>query len=91
MKANRRVYFHNGKPPFYLLPMALLLGIVIFSVLAIFGFFIGIVISAAMLIFGIIRFFSSDKKRKTRKMSQDGRTVILEEDEYKILKNEKKP
>ena len=91
MNPNRKIFFYQGKPPAYILPLVLLIGIVIFAILAVFGFFLGIAIGAVVLVFGIIRLFSSFNKKKTRKtIDENGRTtVILDKEDYEIIENGK--
>ncbi len=91
MNPNRKIFFYRGKPPVYLFPLVLLLGIVILAILAVFGFFLGIVIGAAALVFGVLRLFSSFNKKKPRKtIEENGRTtVILDKEDFEVIENKK--
>ncbi len=91
MNPNRKIYFYQGKPPAYLLPLILLLGIVVFAILAVFGFFLGIAAGVVLIIFGILRLFSSNTKKKVRTVDEDGRTtIILDKEDYEVIEKGKK-
>ena len=91
MNPNRKIYFYQGKPPAYLLPLILLLGIVVFAILAVFGFFLGIAVGVVLIIFGILRLFSSKNKKKVRTVDEDGRTtIILDKEDYEVIEKGKK-
>ncbi len=92
MNPNRKTIFYQGKPPAYLLPVILILGILVFAILAVFGFFLGIAVGAAILVFGVLRFFSSFKKKKVRTVEENGRTtIILEKEDYQVIEKGEKP
>lgn len=91
MSPDRKTFFYQGKPPAYLLPVILILGILVFAILAVFGFFLGIAVGAAILVFGALRFFSSFKKKKVRTVEEDGRTtIILDKEDYKVIEKGEK-
>lgn len=92
MNPNRKVFFYQGKPPVYLLPLILLLGIFIFAILAVFGFFIGIAIGAAIIVFGVLRLLSSfNKKKRRRTIEENGRTtVILDKEDFEVIEKKEK-
>ena len=86
MDPNRKIFFYQGKPPAYLLPLILILGVLVFAVLAVFGFFLGIAIGAVIIVFGIARLFSSFRKKKPRTIDENGRTtIILDREDYEVI------
>ena len=90
MNTNRKIYFYQGKkPPFYFFPLALLLVVLVVTILAVFGLFIGIVAGAFIVIFSVLRLFSSIGKKKVRKTENGGTTIILEEGDYEVIEKEK--
>ena len=91
MNPNRKIYFYQGKPPAYLIPLILFLGIVVFAILAVFGFFLGIAVGVALIIFGIVRLFSSRSKNKVPTVDADGRTtIILDKEDYEVIEKKRK-
>jgi len=91
MDPNRKVFFYQGKPPAYLLPLLIVLGVLVFTVLAVFGLFVGIAIGALVIVLGIARLFSSFKKKKPRTINENGRTtIILDEEDFEVIEKGKK-
>ena len=91
MNPKPKMYFYQGKEPVYLIPLVLLLGIVVFVILAVFGFFLGIAVGVALIIFGVIRLFSSSSKKKFRTIEEDGRTtIVLDKEDYEVIERGKK-
>ncbi len=97
MNYNRKMYFYRGggsqgKPPIFFLPLALIIGLVLFALLAIFGLVIGIVIGIAVIVFGAMRFLSSfgKKKKVVNTVEENGRTtIILDRQDYEIIEKKK--
>lgn len=91
MDPNRKVFFYQGKPPVYLLPLLIVLGVLVFTVLAVFGLFVGIAIGALVIVLGIARLLSSFKKKKPRTINENGRTtIILDEEDFEVIEKGKK-
>ena len=96
MKSDNKLIFYKGKLPFYAIPLAILIGIVVLSLLVFFGLIIGIAVGVVILVLGALRFISTlsgDNKRNKRVESQPENietTIILEEQDYEILKKEDK-
>jgi len=91
MNPRPKIYFYQGKPPVYLIPLILLLGIVVLAILLLFGFFLGIAVGVALIIFGVMRLFSSNSKKKFRTVDQNGRTtIILDKEDYEVIEKGKK-
>jgi len=88
MNADTKIYFYKGKLPFYFFPLVLL-GLIAFSLLALVGLFIGIVIGAVAIGFLVLRYFFSSKKTGTKRVEDDGRTVVLREDEYEVIEKKR--
>ncbi|HML94405.1 MAG TPA: DUF308 domain-containing protein [Thermodesulfobacteriota bacterium] len=96
MNPNRRIFFYQGgsqgKPPAYLLPLAIIIGLALFALLAIFGLVIGIAIGIAVIVFGAARFVSSfgKKKKKVHTTQENGRTtIILDTEDYEVIEKKK--
>ncbi len=89
MNSRNSIHIYKGKAPFYALPVALILGLVVFGILAIFGLFIGIIAGALFVLFGVLRLFSGFGKKKQRRVEDDGTTIVLEEKDYKVIDIEK--
>lgn len=91
MDPKRKIFFYQGKPPAYLLPLLIVLGVLVFTVLAVFGLFVGIAIGALVIVLGIARLFSSFKKKKPRTINENGRTtIILDEEDFEVIEKGKK-
>ncbi len=88
MDTNLKIYFYKGKPPFYSFPLVLL-GFIAFSLLALVGLFIGVVIGAVAIGFLALRYFLSSKKTGTKRVEDNGRTIVLREDEYEVIEKRK--
>lgn len=90
MNRRPKIFFYQGKPPAYLIPLVILLAIVVFAVLAVFGLFIGIAVGIAMIIFGVMRLFSPGGKNKYRTIDENGRTtIVLEKEDYEVIEKGK--
>jgi uncharacterized membrane protein HdeD (DUF308 family) len=97
MNYNRKMYFYRGggsqgKPPIFFLPLALIIGLVLFALLAVFGLVIGILIGIAVIVFGAMRFLSSfgKKKKVANTTRENGRTtIILDRQDYEIIEKKK--
>ena len=96
MNYNRKIYFYRGgsqgKPPVFFLPLALIIGLILFALLAVFGLVIGIVIGIAVIVFGAMRFLSSfgKKKKVVNATQENGRTtIILDRQDYEIIEKKK--
>jgi MFS superfamily sulfate permease-like transporter len=91
MNPRPKIYFYQGKPPAYLIPLVILLVIVVFAVLAVFGLFLGIAVGIALIVFGVMRLFSSNSKKKYRTIEEDGRTtIVLDREDYEVIDKGKK-
>ena len=95
---NRQINFYQfkgGKPPFYFIPLMILLVLAVIGVLAVFGLFVGIAVAIGVIVLTIMRFFNSFGKKKdehVRRKQDDGTTTItLDERDYEIIEKEKKP
>jgi len=85
MNTNRSIYYYKANLPSYLLPIVLFFGLVVFSALAVLGLLIGIVIGTLAIGLILIRFLVSSKKKETMRVEEDGRTIVLREDEYEVV------
>ncbi|HVY55579.1 MAG TPA: hypothetical protein VHC46_07465 [Thermodesulfobacteriota bacterium] len=90
MDRRQKIFFYQGKPPAYLIPVVILLAILVFAVLAVFGLFIGIAVGIAVIIFGVMRLFSPRGKSKYRTIEENGRTtIVLDKEDYEIIDKRK--
>ena len=77
---------HRPKIFLYLIPLVILLVVIVFAVLAVFGLFIGIAVGIALIIFGVMRLFSLGGKNKYRTIEEDGRTtIVLDKEDYEVI------
>ncbi len=91
MNPKPKIFFYQGKPPAYFIPLVLLLGIVVLAILVLFGFFLGIAAGVALIIFGVTRLFTSKDKKKFRTVDENGRTtIILGSEDYEVIEKGKK-
>lgn len=85
MNFNNRIFSYNKKLPFYSIPVLLITGLLLLMLTIFFGILIGISIlliaSGALL----ARLFLKPYQSKQRRVEDDGRTIILREDEYKVI------
>ena len=88
LKANHNIYFYRGKLPWGFFPV-ILFGMIIFSILAILGLFVGVVIGAIAIGFMLLRLLFPSKKYETKRVEDDGRTLVLREDEYEVIEKNK--
>jgi hypothetical protein len=88
LNGNNSIYFYRGKLPWGFFP-AILFGLIIFSVLAVLGLFVGVVIGALTIGFMLFRLLLPSSKNETNRVEDDGRTVVLKEDEYEIIDKSK--
>jgi len=84
LDSNQNVYIYKKKLPWTFFPF-ILCGLVVFSLLALFGVFIGIVVGTTAIAFMLIRLLLPSTKKKTKRVEDDGRTVVLREDEYEVI------
>ncbi len=91
MNRRPKIHIYQGKPPAYLIPLLILLGIAALAILVLFGFFLGIAAGIAVIIFGVMRLFSPGSKKKFRTIDEDGRTtIILDREDYEVIEKGKK-
>ena len=85
MNFNNRIYSYNKKLPFYSVPVLLIAGLLLLMLTIFCGILIGISIlliaSGALL----ARLFLKPYQSKQTRVGDDGRTIILREDEYRVI------
>lgn len=86
--SNNKIFFYNGKPPFYFIPLVVIITLVLVGVLAVFGFFVAIAVGVVVIVTGLTRFLSTLNNKKVRKMDPDGKNIILDDDDYEIIEPE---
>lgn len=78
--------------PLSLLQFVLLLGMFAFTILAILGLFIGVIVGAVAAGFFLLRLLIMSKgKKRSERLEDDGRTVVLEKEEYEVIGKAKDP
>ena len=85
MNRNNRIFSYDKKLPFYTIP-GLFIGALLLVMVAI---FFGILIGTCILLIAagalIARLFFTPFSSKQKRVEDDGRTIILREDEYKVI------
>lgn len=84
VNASRKIYFYKGRLPFYFFPLALL-GLIVLSVLAVLGLFIGIAVGTVAIGYFMLRYLLSSNKTERKRVEDDGRTIVLRDDEYEVI------
>ena len=92
---NRQINFYQfkgGKPPFYFIPLMILVVLIVVGVLAVFGLFVGIAVAIGVIVLTILRFIKSfsGKKNDPVTTSRDSQTttITLDESDYEVIKKE---
>jgi uncharacterized SAM-binding protein YcdF (DUF218 family) len=85
MNINNRILFYNKKLPFYSIPALLIAGLLLLMLTIFFGILIGIFILLIASGVLVVRLFLKPYKSKQKRLEDDGRTIILSEDEYKVI------
>lgn len=88
MNTNHKIYFYKGKLPWTFFPIVLF-GLIALSVLAVLGLFVGVVIGTLAIGFMLLRILLPSKKSEAKRVEDDGRTVVLKEDEYEVIEEKK--
>ncbi len=85
MNLSNRMFSYDKKLPLYTIP-GLLIGALLLLMLTI---FFGILIGVFILFFAsgalLARLFLKPNKSKQKRVEDDGRTIVLREDEYKVI------
>jgi hypothetical protein len=89
LNINRRIYFYKGKLPLSLLPL-IFFGLIVFTLLAILGLFVGVILGAIMIGFILIRLLVSSKRKQSKRVEENSRTIILKEGEYEVIEKKEK-
>lgn len=92
LNTNYRFYSYRQNLPLSLLQFVLLLGMFAFTILAILGLFIGVIVGAVAAGFFLLRLLIMSKgKKRSERLEDDGRTVVLEKEEYEVIGKAKDP
>lgn len=86
MSVNDRIFSYNKKLPFYSIPALLISGLVLIMLAIFFGILIGISILLLASVALLARLFLKPYKSKQKRVEDDGRTIVLREDEYRVIK-----
>ena len=89
MRYNQRIFIYNRKLPFLSLPILLVLCFIILLIIALLGIVFGIVIGALAIGALIFHKLSKTSNNKKRRLEEDGKTITLERDEYKVIERKK--
>jgi uncharacterized SAM-binding protein YcdF (DUF218 family) len=85
MNSNNRIFTYNKKLPFYSIPALLIAGLLLVVLTILFGILIGIFILLIASGVLVARLFLKPYKSKQKRLEDDGRTIILSEDEYRVI------
>ena len=85
MNTSYRSYSYKQKLPLSLLPFVIFLGVVAFTILALLGLFIGVVIGAVASGIILLRLMTSFRGKKSERLEDEGRTVVLGKGEYEVI------
>jgi hypothetical protein len=85
MNINNRIFSYNKRLLFYSIPGLLITGLLLLMLTIFFGILLGtfilLIASGALL----ARLFLRPHKSKQKRVEDDGRTIVLREDEYKVI------
>jgi hypothetical protein len=82
---NNRIFSFNKKLPFYSIPGLLITGLLLLMLSIFFGILIGISILLIASGAFLARLFLKPYRSKQQRVEDDGRTIVLREDEYKVI------
>lgn len=85
MNFNKRILSYNKKLPLYSIPALLITGLLLLMLIIFFGILLGIfvlLIASGVL---VARLFLRPYRSKPKRLEDDGRTIILSEDEYEVI------
>ena len=92
---NRQINFYQfkgGKPPFYFIPLMILVVLIVVGVLAVFGLFVGIAVAIGVIVLTILRFIKSFGGKKndtvTNRRDSETITITLDESDYEVIEKE---
>lgn len=76
---------YTGKIPFYYLALLIFVILLIFSVVTVLGFFVALGVGVVSVGAVLVRWLAHWKKIRSNRFEDDGRTIVLSEDEYKVI------
>ncbi|MGB7291650.1 MAG: hypothetical protein WBD99_05720 [Thermodesulfobacteriota bacterium] len=85
MNSKHLGYIYSGKIPFYYLVLLFFFILLLFSVVAVLGFFIALAVGVVSIGVMLVRRLAHSKKIRSKRFEDDARTIILSEDEYKVI------
>ncbi len=89
MNTYPRIHFYKGKLPLSIIPLVLFV-LIVLTLFAILGIFIGVILGVAMLGFIVLRLLISSKKKQAKPVEEDSRTIVLNERDYEIIEKGRK-
>ncbi len=89
MNTYPRIHFYKGKLPLSIIPLVLFV-LIVLTLFAILGIFIGVILGVAMLGFIVLRLLISSKKKQAKPVEEDSHTIVLNERDYEIIEKGRK-
>ena len=84
MSSKHMGHIYTSKFPFYYLVLLIFFILLIFSVLTVLGFFVALAVGAVSVRVMVVRWLAHLRIR-SRRFEDDGRTILLSEDEYSVI------
>jgi len=85
MRTNNRIYIYNRKLPFFVIPALIFLGLLIFSIFALFGLFIAVILGTLAIGGFLLRLLTKSNRLDSKRLEDNGRTIVLDKEEYEVL------
>ncbi len=85
LNTSYRSYSYKQKLPLSLLPFVIFLGVAAFTILALVGLFIGVVIGAVAAGIILLRLLTSRRGKESERLEDNGKTVVLGKGEYEVI------
>jgi len=89
MSSNHKIHIYKQKLPFYFIPALIFFGLIIFSIFTLFGLFIAIALGTIAIGAYLIRLLTPSSKLKGNRVEADGRTIVLDKEEYEVIEKKK--
>jgi asparagine N-glycosylation enzyme membrane subunit Stt3 len=85
MSSKHMGHIYAGKIPFYYLVLLIFFILLLFSVVTVLGFFVALAVGVVSVGVMLVRWLAHWKKIRSKRFEDDGRTIVLSEDEYKVI------
>jgi MFS superfamily sulfate permease-like transporter len=85
MSSKHMGHIYTGKIPSYYLVLLVFFILLFFSVVAVLGFFVALAVGIVSAGVMLVRWLAHWNKIRSSRLEDDGRTITLGEDEYKVI------